>query len=178
MITSEYLFKRFLDYDEGKLSKIKAKVISESALFQIAYTLGLGSYLLLGKGERDTGGAERKSNLANLLEAFIAAIYLDQGIESARNFIICYIKDIIDDLDKNILIKDYKTILQEFCQKKFKVLPEYRLTSENGPDHNKQFKVTIFINGKEYYSGMGKSKSKAEQSAARDTLCKLNVVKL
>lgn len=178
LITSEYLYKRFYEYNEGKLSKIKAKVISENPLYQIASSLNLGAFLLLGRGERETGGAERKSNLANLLEALLAAIYLDQGLDATREFILCHLKNIIDDIDKNILIKDYKTILQEFCQKKYKVLPEYRLVSEKGPDHNKQFKVTIFVNGKEYSSGTGKSKSKAEQAAARDSLCRLNVIKL
>ena len=173
LIVSEYLMKSCPDSTEGDLSRLRAAVVSEAALSQIARAIGLGTYLLLGRGEEQTGGRNKPSLLANCLEALIASIYLDAGKGAAQTFVMRFFEQEIKQTCKSGGTPDYKTELQEICQERLKRLPEYRVSSETGPDHQKQFEVSVSINGQISGQGKGKSKKEAEQNAAREALEKL-----
>lgn len=166
LITVEYLYLQNPSWDEGRLSAMKAVLVSEKTLATIARKLRLADYLLLGKGERNSGGLDRDSNLANLLEALLGAIFLDQGLMSAKNWFVPFLEKNIIQLNIKKQFRDYKSILQEYTQKKFKLIPNYRLLKESGPDHEKIFVVEVSIL---HYkaSGEGKTKRQAEADAAR-----------
>lgn len=172
MVTAEKLYKLFPDLPEGRLSRMRAELVCEQSLHAVALELELGSYLLLGKGEEHTGGRERPSILADAVEAIIAAMYLDGGLEVARTFIL---KKVLAGLDAGVMhhVIDYKTELQERVQRKADQHLEYRLTGESGPDHNKRFTMAVLLNGTEIGSGTGRSKKEAEQAAAKTALEKL-----
>ncbi len=175
MIISDYLIKRFPDYPEGDLSKLRAMIVNENALARIAERIGLGKDLLLGKGEEMTGGREKPSLLSDALEALIAAIYLDGGINEALSFVNKYFdEEIMMSVSKSISY-DFKTDLQEYCQGKFGILPKYNVARESGPDHKKIFEVRLFIKDVHYGTGIGKTKKEAEQKAAREALEQLKI---
>jgi ribonuclease-3 len=173
LVVNEYLFKHFEDYREGKLAKIKSAVVSEASLSKIAKRLRLGNYVFMGKGEEQSGGRERMSILANTLEAIIGAIYLDAGLKSSRKFILSLIKEDIESVNNLTYLRDPKTTLQEYVQKKYKERPLYRVIEERGPDHRKEFTVQLIINGQEIATGDGPSKRIAETNAARTYLKKI-----
>lgn len=177
LVISEYLMKNCPDSDEGDLSRLRAAVVSEPALASLAREIGLGSYLLLGKGEEQTGGRDKDSLLANSLEALIASIYLDAGIAAVEAFVIRFFEEMIKKTCASRGTLDYKTELQELCQERLKQLPEYRIVSETGPDHQKQFEVELSVKGDVYGHGIGKSKKEAEQRAAKEALGKLREAK-
>ncbi|MBQ9045739.1 MAG: ribonuclease III [Oscillospiraceae bacterium] len=172
MVTAEKLYTLFPDLPEGKLSRMRAELVCEQSLHAVALGLGLGDYLLLGKGESHTGGRERPSILADAVEAIIAAMYLDGGLEVARAFILT---KVLAGLDAGVMhhVVDYKTELQERVQRKADQHLEYRLTGESGPDHNKRFTMAVLLNGAELGSGTGRSKKEAEQAAAKAALERL-----
>ena len=172
MVTAEKLYKLFPDLPEGKLSRMRAELVCEQSLHAVALGLQLGSYLLLGKGEEHTGGRERPSILADAVEAIIAAMYLDGGLEVARSFILT---KVLAGLDAGVMhhVIDYKTELQERVQRKADQHLEYRLTGESGPDHDKRFTMSVLLNGSDIGSGTGRSKKEAEQAAAKAALEKL-----
>jgi ribonuclease-3 len=170
LVVNEYLFKHFDSYPEGNLAKIKSAIVSERELAKVARSLNLGSFIMMGKGEEQSGGRERPSILANTLEALIGAIYLDAGFKEARKFILPLLKQDIELIDKKSYLRDPKTTLQEYVQKKHKSRPEYRVVRESGPDHQKHFIVTLLINEQEVARGEGSSKRKAEMSAATQAL--------
>jgi len=174
LVVSEHLMRTCPDSTEGDLSRLRAGIVSEPALALIAREIGLGEHLLLGKGEEQTGGRDKDSLLANCLEALIAAIYLDSGKEPAQSFILQYFADIIRRTCALGSTQDYKTQLQELCQDRLKQLPEYRVVSETGPDHQKQFAVELSVKGQVYGQGIGKSKKEAEQRAAKEALANLS----
>lgn len=164
LVVSSYLYKKFPTHSEGRLSKIKSRVVSGMVLAKIATSLDLSKYLLLGKGERSSGGESNRSNLENLFEALIGAIYLENGIVAVSDFLLPLIDKIVEnEIDS---YKDFQTALQEFSQKKFKILPDYEILSEEGPDHNKVFKVKVTIKNVGAKIGSGNSKQKARQDAA------------
>lgn len=168
LVVSSYLFQKFPADKEGKLSKVKSRIVSGAVLSKIAIELGLSKYLLLGKGEKASGGETNRSNLENVLEALLGAIYLENGIDAVANFILPHVEHIIEnDLHS---YKDHQTALQEFCQKKFKKLPNYEFISEEGPDHNKIFKVKVSIQNVGERIGHGNSKQRARQDAASKML--------
>ena len=169
MVTAEKLYKLFPDLPEGKLSRLRAELVCEQSLHAVALGLELGDYLLLGKGEEHTGGRERPSILADAVEAIIAAMYLDGGLEVARAFIL---SKVLAGLDAGVIhhVIDYKTELQERVQRKADQHLEYRLTGESGPDHNKRFTMAVLLNGAEIGSGTGRTKKEAEQAAAKAAL--------
>jgi ribonuclease III len=173
LVISEYLMKNCPDSNEGDLSRLRAAVVSEPALASIAREIGLGSYLLLGRGEEQTGGRDKDSLLANCLEALIASIYLDAGNAAVEAFVIRFFDETIKKTCTYRGTLDYKTELQELCQERLKQLPEYRIVSETGPDHQKQFTVELSAKGEVYGHGTGKSKKEAEQRAAKEALEKL-----
>lgn len=169
MVTAEKLYKLFPDLPEGRLSRMRAELVCEQSLHAVALGLQLGDYLLLGKGEAHTGGRERPSILADAVEAIIAAMYLDGGLEVARSFILT---NVLAGLDAGVMhhVIDYKTELQERVQRKADQHLEYRLTGESGPDHNKRFTMAVLLNGAEIGSGTGRTKKEAEQAAAKAAL--------
>ncbi len=172
-IISEHLMKIGPDSTEGDLSRLRASVVSEPALALIARSIGLGAELLIGKGEEQTGGREKDSLLADSLEALIASIYLDQGMDAAKTFVLRFFDNSLNNACAARFSLDYKTDLQELCQQQIKKLPEYRVVSESGPDHRKQFEVEVWIKGEPAGRGSGKSKKEAEQHAAKEALEKL-----
>ena len=167
LITAENFFKNYKKLPEGELTKLRAATVCEKSLAGFARQLELGKYLLLGKGEILTGGRERPSIQADAFEAIIAAIYLDGGMEDARNFVLKYIEEAIRQQQS---IRDYKTMLQEVVQRNPGEIIEYVLTGETGPDHDKRFEVEVHLNSNVIGRGIGKSKKKAEQEAAREAL--------
>ncbi len=173
LIVSEYLAASFPGSTEGELSKLKARLVSETSLARAARRLNLGSRLRLGRGEELTQGREKNSLLANAVEALIAAVYLDGGLEAARSFTIRTLTQELEELRElhgPAAIQDYKTQIQEWCQKRFEVLPQYATVRETGPDHQKTFEVKLTVRGEVLGVGVGRSKKEAEQMAAKQAL--------
>ena len=169
-VIGDLLFNHFPHLDEGALSKMKAFLVSASSLAAKARHYGMGEVILLGVGEEKTGGRKKDSLLANLFEAVIAGIYLDGGIEPARELIIRSFADDIARIDQqDLLFSDYKTALQEIAQGRGLQLPEYNVVDEVGPDHDKTFIVEVRI-GSLTTRGEGSSKKEAQQQAARQAL--------
>ena len=167
-VAAKYLFEKETG-PEGELTKLRAAVVCEKALCSYSRELGLGDYLLLGKGERLTGGAERPSILADAFEAVIAAMFLDGGLEPVRGFVLRFVEKEANNQRKRHF-KDYKTTLQEIVQQNPEEKLEYILTGESGPDHSKQFVVEVHLNSNVIGTGRGRSKKEAEQQAAREAL--------
>ena len=169
LLIVEYLYENYKNLYEGKLSQIKAFIISENVLSSIAKKLGIQDYLLLGKGEENSGGREKSSIISGALEAIIGAYYIDSGIKKVRKFVVDnfldFLKNIEDNLDK---IKDWKTKFQELIQKRLKQNPDYVLILEKGPDHKKVFQVGVKVGDKIIGIGEGFSKKEAEQNAAEN----------
>jgi ribonuclease-3 len=174
LVISEYLMKSCPDSTEGDLSRLRAAVVSEPALAAISREIGLGDHLLLGKGEDQTGGRNKDSLLADSLEALIAAAYLDAGKDAAESLVIRLFEEVTKKAGTSGASLDYKTELQERCQEQLKQLPEYRIVSETGPDHRKQFEMEVWIKGQLAGRGTGKSKKEAEQRAAKEALAMLS----
>lgn len=164
---SDYLYRQYPDYDEGRLTKLRSSLVCEYTLAICAKDVGLGRFLLLSKGEDMTGGRERDSILSDAFEALIGAIYLDGGMENAAAFIQ---KNLLKDVEDKTLFYDAKTILQEMVQSEGKGSLKYVLIKETGPDHNKEFTVETRIGEKVYARGVGKTKKGAEQIAAYQTI--------
>ncbi len=177
LVTAEYLFENYYGkYHEGEFSKIKAIVVSEDSLSEIASKMGFERFLLIGKGEKSQGGGTKKAIQADSMEAVIAAIYLDSGLDKAREFILSFIPWQIENVLKNkVSYKDYKTKLQEYYQKRKGKVPQYNLISQYGPDHDQVFTVTVSLEGKVYGPAKGKSKKHAEQNVAREALIHLGL---
>lgn len=171
---SEFIYKTYPKLPEGSMTKLRAGVVSEFTLAKIAKSMGLGKYLRLGKGEQINGGRHRDSILADAFEAIIAAIYLDGGLEPAKEFVISCLADSIKSLSKSNGSWDSKTLLQELLQVSNKADIRYEIIAEDGPDHNKSFTAQISNNGKIIGTGQGKSKKEAEQMAAYNALKKIN----
>ncbi len=169
IVVSEYLYKNLTNIAEGELTKLRASLVCEKSLHLFAQRINLGEYLLLGKGEENTGGRERPSILADAFEAVIAAIYLDGGFEAASRHILNFIPQDIEHWKKPVF-NDFKTILQEIVQKNPEEKVEYSLVGEEGPDHNKRFVVEVCLNSNVIGKGKGKSKKEAEQMAAKEAL--------
>jgi ribonuclease-3 len=170
LIVNEYLFKAFPDYEEGELAKIKSAVVSEVTLAELAREIGLGEFILVGKGESRSGGSERPSLLADILEALIGAVFMDQGLPSARRFVLKYIETHIRAMSNEDSVGDPKSYFQETVQKAEGVRPVYSVMKSSGPDHSRTFRVSVSVRGKRYGVGMGKSKKEAEQDAAEKAL--------
>lgn len=177
LVMCQELFERFPGLSEGDLSKMKAKMVSEEVLADVARKIDLGDYLFFGKGEIQSEGKEKPSLLSDALEALIAAIYLDagshNGLGEARRIILTLFCEDMETLKGGEVLFDYKTTLQEYSQKKFAALPVYRMLNESGPDHEKQFEVGVFVDETLRGTGKGKSKKVAEQQAAQKALSTL-----
>ena len=171
LISSEFLFFNNLKTQEGELTRMRASVVCEPSLAFCAREIGLGDYLLLGKGEEVTGGRKRDSVTSDALEALIGAIYLDGGFASAKEFIHNYV---LNDIEHKKLFYDSKTILQELVQAHFEEMVSYHLIKEEGPDHNKMFTVEAHVGDDCYGEGSGRTKKAAEQEAAYHAILKLH----
>ena len=167
IVTSEFLFHRYPKHPEGELTRLRASMVCEPTLAFCTKEMELGKYLLLGKGEEQTGGRERKSILSDALEAVIGSIYLEGGFANAKEFIFRFV---LNDIEHKQLFYDSKTILQELVQGNFSQELHYHLLSEEGPDHDKKFVVEARIGTDVYGQGVGRTKKGAEQEAAYHTL--------
>lgn len=169
IVVAEHLFRNFKHIPEGELTRLRASLVCEQALFEFSQKIHLGDYLLLGKGEENTGGRERPSIVSDAFEAVIAAVFLDGGMEEAKRYVLSFIPD---DLTPEMAhsLADYKTALQEIIQQNREEKVEYVLTSESGPDHNKTFEIEVRLNSNVIGRGKGKSKKQAEQNAAKEAL--------
>lgn len=171
-VVAEYLYANFPNHPEGDLTRIRAELVCEGSLAAVAAELRLGEHLLLGHGEENCGGRTRASINADAVESILAAMYLDGGIEPARNFIY---RMILNGVKKQEPVNsDYKTMLQELVQKEKNQVLKYCLVSESGPDHDKEFHVIVLLNDRIIGEGKGRSKKRAEQAAAAQGLQKLN----
>ena len=170
LVASVYLFKGNRNLFEGDLTKIRAGIVCENALYEYALEIGLGDYLFLGHGEEVTGGRNRKSVLSDAVEALLAAIYLDGGFSAARKFILPYLTEAAEKLMKSGGAEDYKTLLQQFVQQNRGDILEYVMIDESGPSHSKTFVYNVLLNNNVIGKGSGSSKRDAEQAAAREAL--------
>ena len=169
LVISEYLYKNY-EYDEGEMTKLRSYYVCENAHYEYSKHLGLNEFVLLGNGEEETGGRDRKAIIADIYEAFIGAIFLDQGFEYVKRFIYENVIPIIED-KTNSFFNDYKSVLQEFVQTDKRNLV-YEVINEEGPAHNKTFTVVVKIDNILYGKGIAGSKKEAEQLAAKDALQK------
>ena len=168
MAVAEYLYRNFPNRPEGELTRMRADMVCETSLAAVADKIGLGEHLLLGHGEERFGGRKRASILADAVESVIAACFLDGGMEAARGFVTKYI--LIEVPVKQLHNADYKTALQELVQQKKDQVLSYELIGESGPDHDKEFRVQVSLNGAPIGVGIGRSKKRAEQDAAHNAL--------
>jgi len=177
LLVNEHLYARFTERQEGRLTKIKSLIVSETVLAKRAEELSLGEFVCLSDNERSSGGAGRSSILADAFEAVIGAVYLDGGLPAARKFIESHL---LDGMDKILAVdeyKNYKSIMQEHAQRKLGSRPRYRVVSAKGPEHERTFYVEVRLGGRSLGRGEGKNKKEAEQMAARHALAKLGVIK-
>ncbi len=171
MVVADYLYRNFPQRPEGELTKMRADMVCEASLAQVAHQIKLGDHLLLGHGEEQGGGRDRASILADATESVIAACYLDGGMEAAKAFIETFI--LCNVPTGRLHNKDHKTALQELIQQRKNQTLTYTLVGERGPDHDKEFSVEVSLNGRPIGTGVGSSKKRAEQDAARVALEKL-----
>ena len=175
IIVSTYMYNNFPELAEGQLTKMRAHLVCEYSLFEYAKKIYLGDYLKLGKGEDFTGGRERPSILADAFESVLGAVYLDQGMDVARTYLLGLMQPEIDYICRHGIFNDYKTRLQEYLQRDGEVEITYRLLGSSGPEHNKVFTSEVIFEGKVIGKGQGHSKKDAEQHAAQQALKQLHV---
>ncbi|MEA3471547.1 MAG: ribonuclease III [Thermodesulfobacteriota bacterium] len=173
---SHMLIKRFSDYAEGQLSKVRAAMVNEQPLAGLAREYRIGEFMLLGRGEENSGGRDKDSILGDAVEAIIGAIYLDGGYESTLRFIRATFQSLVDEWIESPIYLDYKSLLQEASQGRFRLVPQYRITGASGPDHDKTFEIEASIGDIVSTTGIGKNKKEAEQNAARKALQKLEEI--
>jgi ribonuclease-3 len=169
LVIADYLYRHLPTTPEGDLSYLRSRLVEANSCVAFIQKLDLEKFLLLGKGERMNDGRGRESILADLFEAIIGAIYLDGGLEAARQFILGNFSEEIDSILKTPL-RNWKALLQDYCQKKFQQTPVYSVISETGPDHGKIFTIIVLLNNQELGRGEGASKKEAQQAAAADAL--------
>lgn len=175
LVVSEFLYKE-KNMNEGYMSKTRAALVCERSLAESALQIGLGKYLLLGKGEEITNGRERPSVLADGIEALIAALYLDAGFDKAREFVFFLLKKQLERVSKGVYFTDYKTSFQELIQGTSHAKILYEVISENGPDHAKSFEIALLLNDEFFSKGIGKTKKDGEQNAAKEALKRMGKI--
>jgi ribonuclease-3 len=176
LAVNEFLYHRYPDLQEGELTKMKSLLVSREVLAEQAKRLNLGRYLFLSDAERESGGSFRASILADGFEAVIGALYLDGGLDCSRRFIGRHLLDEVDHILGNRSHVNYKSVLQENIQERFKTYPRYRIVSESGPDHRKVFTVEVTVRGDQLGLGKGTNKKRAEQAAAQNALERLGLL--
>lgn len=169
-ISSKYLYNHFTDLKEGEMTKVRAAVVCEESLHKVALKHNFSDFLYLGKSETKNNGSARPAVLADSVEAVIAAIFLDGGIDASEKFIIDNLEEEIEIASQNVGMKDYKTVLQEILQENGEVEIKYEIIKEEGPDHNKTFTAEVKCDGKVLATGIGKSKKIAHMQAAKTAL--------
>ncbi len=172
LIIADFLYEKWPDKPEGVLSQFRALLVESQACVKYMQELGLESFILMGKGESQSLGRGRETILANVFEALIGAIYLDSGLEKTREFFFTHLQKPVEEILKSPA-RNYKAELQDYAQKNFQLIPEYKLIKEVGPDHAKEFLIGAYIDQKKYGEGKGPSKKQAEQKAAADALQKI-----
>ncbi len=175
LIVTDFIFKRFSDFSEGDLAKLRASVISGEVLAQVAAEIQLGDCILMGKGVEQMGGRYRQSILADAFEAVIGAAYLDRGIEATREVVLRLLEGRILEQAKTRQWTDFKSRLQEYTMQEMNLTPTYEILSETGPSHERSFRAVVLLGGKPYGEGNGTSKKRAEQAAAQEALERLGV---
>lgn len=176
LAVSELIYLKRPDFTEGELTKTRAALVNESMLFAVAKELDIGSYLVLGKGEQNTGGADKPSILADVVEAVIGAVYIDGGFDSAKASVHNMMKAGVETVLSGGGLKDYKTKLQEHYHKEGISDIKYTVYKEEGPPHDRVFFVKLYVGGEEMAQGKGSSKKNAEQRAAKQAL--LNILNI
>jgi len=176
LVVCEEFYKLFPEKDEGDLTKLKSLFVNREALAVKARNINLNNYILLSESEEQSGGRERDTILSDSLEALVGAIYMDGGLGNARKFIMKFIIKDVNKFQVEPIPVNYKSMLLEYFQETIQSVPEYCIINEVGPDHNKTFTVEVFVKGKSYGSGIGKSKKKAEQNAAHAAVVKIGLV--
>jgi ribonuclease-3 len=177
LCVADWLFRKLPAKQEGDFSKIKSVVVSEDSLAKIARSLHVDRYILIGKGEENSGGRHKKALLADCMEALFAACYLDSGFASAKDFVMRYLKQQIQAVLEDDYNHDYKTSLQEYMQKRWRKVPTYTLVKRTGPEHDFTFHMEVNVNGTVFGPAEGRNKKQAEQRAAKlayDQLVKPN----
>jgi len=167
LVVGEYLYKKFSRSAEGNLSKIRASLVNETGFDKLARYLNLGEHILLSNAEENNGGRDKSSLLSNAFEAVMGAIYLESGLEVVQKIAIELIEKNHQEISLDSLFSDYKTLLQELTQSRFGVTPEYKVIASRGPDHQKEFEISVSVQEKEYATAIGKSKKIAQQEAAK-----------
>jgi len=167
-IVAHVLYKRYPDASEGKLSKMRSSIVSRMNFAHLARELKIDKQVLLGKGEENTGGRERESNISGTFEAVIGAIFIDGGYRRVSKIITTLLKNCLNGDEE--IFKDYKTKLQEVAQRKFKKVPKYKVVLEEGPPHDKNFHIEVRLGRKSFGKGVGRNKKQAEQEAAKQSL--------
>jgi ribonuclease III len=175
LIVSGHMIKAFPDFAEGTLSKIRAAVVNETCLAELARQMDLGKYLLLGKGEAASGGREKNSLLANAYEALAGAVFFDSNLETALEIYLPVLDREIAKYADTARFRDYKSELQEYTQTHFNCIPNYKIVDEKGPAHAKEFEVAVLVQESGRGRGNGKSKKEAEQAAAKSALESFNL---
>lgn len=175
MVTASFLYNDLATHTEGELSKIKSVVVSAKVLAPIALKFGFDKMMILGHGEEISGGRTKTAILADAMEAVIGAYYLDSGYDAVEKYVLSFIIPEIRAVQNNHGVKDFKTILQEWYQKKTKTPPEYEVIGMEGPDHDRTFSITVEVDGKIFGPAEGKSKKEAEQRAAEIAVKALNL---
>lgn len=170
LIIGEFLFERFPKSNEGELSKMRASLVNEKGFANLAREIELGKYIYISAAEENNKGRSKPSLLSNAFEAIMGAIYLEAGLEIVREITNCLLEKVYPQIDLTTLFYDYKTTLQEVTQAKFGETPVYELLESFGPDHKKEFKIAVMIQGKEYARAIGRSKKEAQQETARMAL--------
>ena len=173
-VCATLLYQLFKEKSEGDLAKIKSVVVSEDILSEIALNLKIDGMLLLGKGEEKSGGRTKKAILADAMEALIGALYIDSGYKTAFDFVSRCIKPEIEKVTGTNYYKDYKSVLQEYCQQQFRCYPEYKMVKRTGPEHDRTFWMEVRIDDTVYGTGIGRNKKSAEQEAARAAYEQIN----
>jgi ribonuclease-3 len=174
-VISVKIYQEFPSLPEGKLTEIRVSLIREETLAQMASDLALGVYMYLGKGEETTGGRGRQTNLADTFEALIGALFLDQGMSTTREFILRQFDAQLGTITSDTIATNYKSMLQEFTQAEYTMLPHYQLVKETGPDHAKNFTIKVMLGDRVLGTGNGKSKKAAEMEAACKACEKLEI---
>jgi ribonuclease-3 len=173
-ISSKYLYNNYPKLHEGEMTKVRAEVVCEESLYEVASRHNFSDFLLVGKSERSCNGNRKMAIMADSVEAIIAAIYFDAGLEKAEEFIINNLKQSIEKSSKNVGMKDHKTVLQEKLQENGNVNIEYNIIKEEGPDHDKKFTAEVKCDGKVLAQGIGRTKKQAEMEAAKKALENMN----
>jgi len=173
LIVGEFLFHKFPESNEGELSKIRASLVNEKGFTKLAIAINLGDYIYLSDAEERNNGRKKASILSDAFEAIMGAIYVESGLGILKPLILKLLEENYDKIDLDELFSDYKTALQEVTQAKFGAIPVYKLESAVGPDHEKEFELSLWINDKHYATAKGKSKKLAQQSAAKIVLNQL-----